>query len=1040
MLDSNERFEIDDFGRKPTFASFLPGISGTYGIPIWCHYVNRGQCIASFGIEDKDHAIMEFYPAHQAYQNTKKLGFRTFIKKDGKYIEPFKDENKTKKMLIGMNELEIIEIDDKNNIETRVRYYTLPNERVGALVRKVTIRNNDLIDASLEIIDGMPALIPYGVNMESMKKMGQTCKAWMQVEDLDRKLPYYRVRVSMEDTAAVTEVIGGNFGFSIMENGEILSPIVDAELVFEYDTTLDKAEGFVKRNLEELLLEEQTTQNNLPCCFFSKKVSLKAGEAITIYEVFGQVESKDVLNQFIAKCNNATYFEQKYKESVKLTEDLCTVIDTKTGNSLFDSYCKQTYLDNVLRGGYPIVLGKNKIFYLYSRKHGDAERDYNYFKMLPEYYSQGNGNYRDVNQNRRSDVMFTPYVGDDNIKNFYNLIQIDGYNPLSVDKITFRVKEADIDKISKFVVQKDRSDFCRFLKSAFTPGSLLMKIHNYQLENCDSIGQLFGHVMDTSEKELNGTFSEGYWSDHWTYNLDLIECYLGVYPDKEEELLFGDNSYTYFETQVMVYPRNKRYVKTELGIRQYNFLDSEIKKTNSNKYLKSKEGNGEEVTSLLIEKILLLNTIKFANLDPYGMGIEMEGGKPGWYDALNGLPGIFGSSMAETYELSRLLGFTIQILKKHNHSVAVLVELAELMEAIYRITKEEKQRLDEEQEVLEFWNGINNAKEAYRAKTVYGVIGDKIELTNTYLINVLELWHEVVEIGIQKAICYNDGICPTYFTYELTEFEESCDEIKPKTFKINPMPIFLEGPTRYLKLNYEKEHKKKLYEQIKKSELFDSKLLMYKINGSLKNASFEIGRAKAFTSGWLENESIWLHMEYKYLLELLRSGLYEEFNEDFEKACIPFLDAETYGRSTLENSSFIVSSANSNKKIHGKGFVARLSGSTAEFLNIWNVMMFGEKPFRMKDGKLILVFEPTLPKYLIDSKKRIEVKFLGKVTVVYQLSSDRALIPGDYHITSMEVLYLNGKKDIMMGNVLNHTYALDIRNGKVDSISLKVEN
>ena len=28
----------------------------------------------------------------------------------------------------------------------------------------------------------------------------------------------------------------------------------------------------------------------------------------------------------------------------------------------------------------------------------------------------------------------------------------------------------------------------------------------------------------------------------------------------------------------------------------------------------------------------------------------------------------------------------------------------------------------------------------------------------------------------------------------------------------------------------------------------------------------------------LKNESIWLHMEYKYLLELLKNGLYAEFS------------------------------------------------------------------------------------------------------------------------------------------------------------------
>lgn len=35
--------------------------------------------------------------------------------------------------------------------------------------------------------------------------------AWMQVEDLEENLPYYRVRASMEDTAKVTAVRGRNF-------------------------------------------------------------------------------------------------------------------------------------------------------------------------------------------------------------------------------------------------------------------------------------------------------------------------------------------------------------------------------------------------------------------------------------------------------------------------------------------------------------------------------------------------------------------------------------------------------------------------------------------------------------------------------------------------------------------------------------------------------------------------------------------------------------------------------------------------------------
>ncbi len=50
-LDEQGRFVIQDYAGKRPFSSFLPGIAGPLGIPMWVFYVNRGQAIASFGIE-----------------------------------------------------------------------------------------------------------------------------------------------------------------------------------------------------------------------------------------------------------------------------------------------------------------------------------------------------------------------------------------------------------------------------------------------------------------------------------------------------------------------------------------------------------------------------------------------------------------------------------------------------------------------------------------------------------------------------------------------------------------------------------------------------------------------------------------------------------------------------------------------------------------------------------------------------------------------------------------------------------------------------
>ena len=80
QFDEQGRFIIHDFSTARPFSSFLPGIAGPLGIPMWVFYVNRGQAIASFGIENKDNPIMEFQPANKAYQTTPYTGFRTFLK------------------------------------------------------------------------------------------------------------------------------------------------------------------------------------------------------------------------------------------------------------------------------------------------------------------------------------------------------------------------------------------------------------------------------------------------------------------------------------------------------------------------------------------------------------------------------------------------------------------------------------------------------------------------------------------------------------------------------------------------------------------------------------------------------------------------------------------------------------------------------------------------------------------------------------------------------------------------------------------------
>lgn len=1028
MFDGKGRFVIEQYQKQSAFASFLPGIGGKFGIPVWSFYVNRGQAITSFGVENKDHSIMEFCPAHEAYQVTEIKGFRTFLKVNGTYYEPFRTKSDAAKMYIGMNELEIEEENKELGIKVKVLYYTLPGENLGGLVRTVQIENLGDQVLEVEMLDGLPAVIPYGIELDDIKKMGQTMMAWMQAEDVDQGRPYYRVRYSTKDSARVQKIEKGNFVLARSEEGETLPVIADPELIFQYDTAFERPVGFLETPLKELCKGRQNLQNLVPCGFACREFRLKEKASRTSYMMIGQAENKELLKRYAKRCLDEKYFAEKRKEACQEVHHLTEAVRTKTADSVFDAYCEQTCLDNLLRGGYPVKVGKDGVFYIYSRKHGDLERDYNYFTMLPEFYSQGNGNYRDVNQNRRNDILFAPWIKDYNIKLFYNLIQLDGYNPLVVKQVTYRI-ENETPALEK-IPAECKEKFCAFLQQPFSPGQLFTYMEQNQINLTCGKQEFLDLIVENSRQELNADFSEGYWVDHWTYNLDLIESYLKLYPEREEDLLFLDQTYTYYQSEAVVLPRNQRYERTGEGVRQYHSIQKKEKKTSCGMVC---DCAGSIYTSNLMTKLIVIAANKFASLDMYGMGIEMEAGKPGWYDALNGMPAIFGSSMSETYELDRLLAFMISAIDRYRKDVVVPEELYEF---IRKIRKTVEEYFSGKAEVLQVWNSLNEAKEFYREQTADSIKGEMMVIGYPDALSVLRLCKRYTEEGIGRAVSMGDGVPPTYFTYHFTDFKTVGTSLMPENPKVEELPKFLEGSVHYMKLLSGKEERKALYDQVKHSGLYDTELGMYKVNSSLKNLSFEAGRAVAFSSGWLENESIWLHMEYKYLLELLKAELYEEFFKEFLKAAIPFRDYQDYGRSPLENSSFLVSSANKNRRLWGRGFVARLSGATAEFLEIWNVMMFGKHPFWVSDGKLICSPEPSIPEYLIPEDKVVEGMFLGKTKVTYCFDRRMNMFPGRYEIEKMELTFRGGQKISIQGKLLEEKEALRLRDGEVENLKI----
>jgi hypothetical protein len=246
---------------------------------------------------------------------------------------------------------------------------------------------------------------------------------------------------------------------------------------------------------------------------------------------------------------------------------------------------------------------------------------------------------------------------------------------------------------------------------------------------------------------------------------------------------------------------------------------------------------------------------------------------------------------------------------------------------------------------------------------------------------------------------------------------------------------------------------------VRSSELYDKALGMYKLNASLENEPFEIGRSRVFTPGWLENESVWLHMEYKFLLEVLKRGLYEEFFRDLKSALIPFQDPARYGRSTLENSSFITCSRFFDEKLRGNGFVARLSGATAEFLQMLLIMNMGKRPFSLEGNELVFKPSPVLESpFFSDKARQIDFTFksgkrrvalaagsyafsLFEHTLVIYENPKRHDTFGETGVKPVRytVSYSEGRENVVDSKILGEPYARDLRKGAIETVSIMLD-
>src|SRR5699024_7748828 len=230
--------------------------------------------------------------------------------------------------------------------------------------------------------------------------------------------------------------------------------------------------------------------------------------------------------------------------------------------------------------------------------------------------------------------------------------------------------------------------------------------------------------------------------------------------------------YKFYNNEAYVKPRAEKYQYKEGKLGQYDALTPANIKTGESKWIKTNEGELLQVN--LFSKLLLLAAIKTATIAPYGYGIQMEAGRPGWNDALNGLPGLFGSSTSELYELKRLLRLLNAREIEEQDLVAVPTEAHYFIEKLCNTIKEYFNLSMDKDQLVNYWDKTSTELEVYR-ETIYKELSSETSQFNKdEVTNILNLLQKVVDYSIQEVEkTGNNDIVPTYFYYEIEQDKEN---------------------------------------------------------------------------------------------------------------------------------------------------------------------------------------------------------------------------------------------------------------------------
>jgi hypothetical protein len=760
----------------------------------WLFISSNGSLSA--GRKDSNNALFPYYTDDKITELQEITGnktiFKIFNKNEISIWEPFSLRNYglydiERNLYKNLKGNKVIFEEINKSIGLTYKYQWATCDEFG-FVKKSSIKNNGSEVISIELVDGIQNILPWGVDEALQNSTSNLVDAYKRNElEESSKIGIYALSAIIVDKAEPSEALKANISWSngfddckiLISSLQLDNFRKNIELSQENDVKAEKGAYFINSQisllenetkewyivsdvnkssseilkLKKILIEEKNIIAEINLCIekssddLLKLVGASDGLQISnrrlrnirhfsntlfnimrggIFDNHYNIEKLD-FSDYIKRSNKKVFSKKK-----DLINNLPEIFDIKKLRFL----CEKDDDKNFIRLCYEYLPLK------FSRRHGDPSRPWNKFSINTRNEIDNSkildyqGNWRDIFQNWEALAHSYPEFIEGMICKFLNSTTFDGYNPYRVTKYGFDWETIEADNPWSYI---------------------------------------------------------GYWGDHQIiYLLKFLEFIENYYPGKIKKYL--DNDFFVYANVPYKIKSHDEIIKDPKNTIDFDFENEE-------KILRRRERFGIDGALLrdenyfiikvnFIEKILTTSLAKISNFIPQA-GIWMNTQRPEWNDANNALVGN-GVSMVTLYYLRRFLGYFKDIIEKYSLSEYDLSsELKDYFDQIYNSLTNNENLLadninDHERKLIMDQLGV--AASSYR-NTIYknGFSGDKGLISKKEILKFINITIKFLDHSI-KSNKRSDGL---YHSYNLITIHDS-------EVEISYLPEMLEGQVAIL--------------------------------------------------------------------------------------------------------------------------------------------------------------------------------------------------------------------------------------------------